>query len=96
MKGDEGVRRDGFNGDDETVSAGIDLINRSWEEVAMANKSTSTKMKIKVKTKDGEVEVKGLGGEEPDVLSEEESRAIAQNPSTKHLGEVLFTHSSPG
>lgn len=56
----------------------------------------SNKMKIKVKTKDGEVEVKGNDGEEPDFLSEEESREVYEDPGTERIGEILFRHSSPG
>lgn len=56
----------------------------------------SSKMKIKVKTMNGEVDVKGNDGEEPDYLSEEQSKEIYEDPDTEHIGEILFRHKSPG
>jgi hypothetical protein len=98
MKGGDGVRHAGVIMYDDAVVVDIYLINRSKEVFAMAKpeKGKSKKMKIKVNTIDGEIDVKGNDGEEPDELSEEESKEIYKNPSTEHIGEILFTHSSPG
>jgi len=56
----------------------------------------STKMKIKVKTLNGDVDVKDNSNRNPIELSEDESKQILESQDTEHLGEILYTHSSPG
>ena len=57
----------------------------------------SKKMKIKIKTETGEVEeIKDNQNRDATLLSEEESEQIYNGKDTQHLGEILYTHSSPG
>jgi hypothetical protein len=57
----------------------------------------SKKMKIKIKTEDGTVDpIKDDKGKDATWLSEEESEQIYNGKDTQHLGEILYTHSSPG
>lgn len=57
----------------------------------------SEKMKIRFSTVTGKVEKIKDEQERPDTkLSKTESEQIYKSPNTKHLGEILYTHSSPG
>lgn len=97
MKGGDGVRTDELIIYYETVIINIHLISRSKGVFVMSKPiGKSTKMKIKVKTLNGDVDIKDNSDRNPIELSEDESKQILESQDTQHLGEILYTHSSPG
>ena len=60
-------------------------------------KNGSKYMKIKINTETGEiVKIKDENGKNATQVSAEEAEQVQQNPNTKNVATILYTHSSPG
>jgi hypothetical protein len=60
-------------------------------------KAGSNFMKIKIKTLNGDIEkIKDENEVDAIEVSEAEIQQVQQNPNTKKVAEILYTHASPG